>query len=222
MSKEYTRFMSILGSVPAHGPLIYFDDFENLLKWSKYSGEGDSIFELDPTVAYSKNQSLHMKTRTTDATTGDSIGARGYFYMSPSKKLEQAIRLKSPDWDKIGSLSFYFNFQDGAHFHYCSLLYRPDLPIWKYRHFDKLDYEIPNSDLTPLALAWHHLSLKANFNTNKYISMAFDNHLFDLSAQPYDYYTSTTPINFNIAIIMLTAGDSPAELYIDDFLLREL
>ncbi|GAI81611.1 unnamed protein product, partial [marine sediment metagenome] len=138
-------------------------------------GVGDSIFELDPTVAYAGNQSLHMKTRTTEAAQFDTIGARGYFYLSDTKKLDMSVHLKSPDWAKIHLLSFYFNFFDATHSHYVALDYRHDLPIWKYRALDGLMYDITDSDFTPLALAWHRLRLQADLNTNKYVAMIFDN-----------------------------------------------
>ncbi|GAI99933.1 unnamed protein product, partial [marine sediment metagenome] len=75
MSKEYTRSHTIYGNVALAGQIMDHDDFESLLKWVKFEGEGDSIFELDPTLAKHGNQSLYIKTRTTDAAIGDEIGA---------------------------------------------------------------------------------------------------------------------------------------------------
>lgn len=222
MSQEYTRRISTLGNVPSHGPFIFFDDFESTLKWSKYEGEGDSIFELDPTISYSKNQSLHLKTRTENAAESDIIGAKILLYMSPSKKLNQAIHFKSPDFTKLSHLQFWFTLFDGSHQHYATLQLRPADPKWQYRTDEVFMEDIPDSAFLPLDDAWHRLQLQADLNTNKYISMIFDNHLFDLSGLSYYHTTSDILTHFDITIEIHTAGASPCELHIDDFLLHEL
>ncbi|MBA7609566.1 hypothetical protein ES703_16757 [subsurface metagenome] len=222
MSKEYTRRIAILGNVPSHGPFVYFDNFEQLLKWTQYEGIGDAIFELDPTTAYSGNQSLYLKTRTTGATTNDKIGAEILLYMTPSRKLNQAIHFRSPDFTKIKRILFWFTLFDGSNQHYATVQFLPNDPLWQYRDFETAMQDIPDSAYNLLVNAWHRLQLQADLNTHNYISMIVDNHHHNLSTLGYYFGAEDTLTHFKIRIELHTIGSDPCELYIDDFLLHEL
>ncbi|MBA7633908.1 hypothetical protein ES703_41479 [subsurface metagenome] len=222
MSREYTRQISVIGNVASHGPVILFDDFESLLKWGIYSGEGDSIFELDPTLAYYGNQSLYMKSRTTDAAEDDIIGANRRLYMSPALKLNQAVHFLSPDFTKINKIVFYFTLADGAVIHYPTVVFDPNTPLLQYHDFENNPQTVPGTNYKPAINTWHRLQLLANLVSNRFIGITLDSHFYDLS--PYSLYTYANPAStrLDIYLMIYTAGAAPAELYIDDFLIHEL
>ena len=221
MSKEYTRRFSSIGNIPSHGPFIFFDDFEDLLKWTKYEGTGDSIFELDPTVAYSKNQSLYMKTRTTGAAVDDIIGAIIETYMLPTLELNASIHFQYPNITKVKRIAFLFTFYDGTRKHIPEIHFFPNTPIWQYKGLDGDMHNIPDSAYSLRHGVFHRIQLLSNLNTDKYIALIIDNHYHNLSA--YDIYNSPFAqfIYINLLISVTTFDTSPAELYIDDFLLYE-
>ncbi|MBA7545414.1 hypothetical protein ES705_37782 [subsurface metagenome] len=222
MSREYTRRIAIVGNVPAHGPIIYYDDFEDLLKWSKLGGEGDSIFELDPTDAFSKNQSLYMKTRTASAAEDDLIGAYRYLYMLPSKKPNQAIHFKALTFTTIKHLIFRFILYDGVNQHSAGVRFVPGTPTWQYKATDLSWPAIPDSGY-PLAInTWHRIQLQIDLNTNKYLSLIVGHRHLDLSAFQYFFDPDTTDSHMYNIIEIETIGAAPCELRIDDFLLHEL
>ncbi len=223
MSKEYTRLIAVLGNVPSHGPYLYFDDFEHLLKWTKFAGEGDSIFELDPTVAYSQNQCLYIKSRTTNAAEDDVIGAHIYTYLSPSLKLNQSIHFKCPDFTKTKTIIFYFIHYDGTYAHSAAVQFLPNTPKWQYRDINGDFQDIPLSAYSLHYNAWHRLQLEVNHNTHKYVSMTINHLHFDLFDLNYLLNPDdSTPTCFYSIINFSTIGAAPGELRIDDFLLHEL
>lgn len=222
MSKEYTRRISTLGNVPSQGPFIFFDDFEALLKWTKYDGPGDSIYELDPTIAYSGNQSLHIKSRTTNATENDIIGTRIKLFMTPSKKLNQSMIFRSPDFTKIKTIDFYHTLDDTLTLHFPTIRFSPAGPKWQYLDSAGDPQDIPGA-IYPLSVnAWHRLHLLADLNTNKFISMSIDSRHYDLSNISIEAYSPGVNMYLDITAFIVTAGAAPAEIYIDDFLVHEL
>jgi len=222
MSREYTRLISVLGTTPSHGPFIYHDDFEHLLKWTKYAGVGDAIYELDPTIAYSKNQSLYLKTRTTGAAEDDQIGTLMYLYMTPPKKLNYAFHFRSPDFTKIKKIRFYFILLDGVNRHYPTIIFYPNTPQWQYHDSADAPQNIANAIYPLQNLAWHRVQLLADLNSDKYIALKIDSRYYDLSAFSLYHPTAGTPMHLYVHIDMYTIGASPCEMHIDDFLIHEL
>ncbi|KKM07504.1 hypothetical protein LCGC14_1733320, partial [marine sediment metagenome] len=59
MAEEYIRPTVILGQLPVAGNIVLADGFEHLNNWTKSGGAGDSIYELDPSLAKIGSQSLY-------------------------------------------------------------------------------------------------------------------------------------------------------------------
>ncbi len=222
MSKEYTRQITALGITPNHGPILYQDDFEHTLNWVKSGGVGDAFLELDPSLAFSGNQSLHLKTRTTDPAENDNIAADLLTYISPSKKLSHAFFFRSPSFDAIKQILFSAGYYDGTDIHDYSIQFNPPTPIWQYRDSGGILQDIPSSALIPRISAWHRFLLNINLNTEKYISFSFDNHFFDLSDLSYHVDTSVTLTHHKTQIKIWAEGAAPADLSVDDFITHEL
>lgn len=222
MGKEYTRSMSILGSLPVAGQVIFYDNFESLLKWTKTAGEGDSIFELDPSLSQQESQSLHLKTRTTSADIGDEIVAGRNMHLLPSKVLSFACLFHFSANERIEHIQFLFKWHDGSNRHSALIRYRPDNPDWAYQNTTPEFVSIPNSDVLLEALTWHLIVLRINFDTDKYLSLQINNLLFDLSAFPLftDALATTSYLLKRISIQTSTAF--PAALHLDEIIIHEL
>lgn len=222
MSKEYTRLFSSIGSVPSHGPFIFHDDFENILKWTKHYGGGDDIFELDPSMAYSKNQSLILKTRTTGAAIDDTIGAIINHYLLPSIKLNTSIHLRWPETAKIRSITFFYTFYDGINLHKPRVKYDINTPLAYYHDASDNPQAIPDSAFLLGQNVWHRFQLLVDLNTGKYIAFIIDNHHLNLSA--YGIYTTTNPtaITLKLELSISAIQNLPCQIYLDDYLCYEL
>lgn len=222
MSREYTRRLSTLGSIPTHGPIIFYDNFDNLLNWYKTAGVGDSIFELDPSISFSSNQSLFLKTRTTDAAQSDGIAANSWIYLTPSLRLNQSVFIRSTDFTKMLHLTIAFHHYDYTNVHRPGIRFTPATPSWQYADTGENYQDIPNSAYKLSANCWHRIQLIADLKIGKYISLIVNTIQFDLS--PYDFQVVATPTPAYLwsQIGFLTAGAAPGDLNISGLLLYEL
>ncbi|MBA7479416.1 hypothetical protein ES707_14850 [subsurface metagenome] len=222
MSKEYTRLVSIVGEIPFANQIVFHDDFEHTLQWTKGGGVGDSIFELSPNISKHGNQSLHLKTRTTGAAQSDAINAERFMHLRPSKLLNLIYNFYSPNLTKAVQINLYFTFADGTNAHESSIRFNPNAPDWQYMPQGKSFTTIAGSELALNNLAWHQAILRVNFATQKYLTLQVDHLLFDLSALSYHISTSGAGLYLGTKIEIVTVDASPAELYIDDVTLHEI
>jgi len=221
MSKEYTRIITTLGNVPLAGSVILSDDFESILKWIQSSGTGDSIFELDPTIALRGNQSLYMKTRTTSAAANDKIGANFLTHILPNKIVTFIGSFRYPTYNTMKTLQFEFYWSDGARLYIARCQFLPNTPKWQYINSLGNDTDIPDSDTLLYSNSWHTVILKMDFNTLKYISLQVDHLLFDLSNfSLYDSQPMTTS-RFEHYIYITTIGANPTSINLDEIIMLE-
>ncbi|GAH66956.1 unnamed protein product, partial [marine sediment metagenome] len=218
MSKEYVRSTLILGHLPIAGSVVLVDGFENLLKWTKKAGAGDSIFELDPTIAKIGNQSLHMKTRTTDAAENDQIGALWSGHLLPSKVLTFIFSFYYPAYLPIDNILLEMIHNDGTNDHGPQLQYNPNVPSLTYRNTTPAHIEIPDLALTFDEDCWHTIQMKVNYNTGKYISIQVDHVFVDLSGLSYYQVENPLPVHSDYNIYIQASDSPPCEINIDEIL----
>ena len=222
MAKEYTRALTTLGIIPIAGQIILHDDFEQLLKFTQLLGEGDSIFELDPSLCKQGSQSLHLKTRTAEAAIGDAIQANTLTHLLPSKILTFIGSFRLPSNTTPAFLQFAFTFDDGSVAYVSAVNFNPNTPDWEYQTTGSALISIPGSDIQLAPLCWHQVILKIDFATKKYISFSVDNLFADLSSIALDTTGSASQITFTPAFTIETAGAAPTEVNFDEFIIHEI
>lgn len=222
MAKEYIRPTVILGQLPIAGQVVLTEDFENLLNWTKVGGEGDSIFELDPTISKQGNQSLHLKTRTTSADTGDIIGAQRLLHLLPSKVMSFLFSFLTPSLALINDITLQFQWNDYVTVHTASFRFKPNTPIWEYYGTDEEFHDIPTLAIELYQDSWHLTNLKINLAADRYISLQVDHLKSDLTGIAV-HTTTPSPASYLKTLIQFsTIGTTPAELYLDDILIHEI
>lgn len=222
MAKEYSRSQTILGLLPISGSIILHDDFSGPLQWTKGVGLGDAIFELSPSISKHGKQSLHLKTRTTDAANGDEVRAVRYLHLLPSKVLSFLSSFRCTDFSKILHIMFSFEWYDGASTHICHLKFSPGTPKWEYYDSATAYQIIAGLGVALYDDAWHNLQLVVNFATDKYISFRLDHLLADLSAIAFYSGAPAADSMLMATIEVKTNSASPAEIFIDDIMINEI
>ena len=222
MSKEYTRPVTILGQLPIAGTVLFVDDFEELLNWTKVDGVGDAIFELDPTIAKQGRQSLHMKTRTTGAAQADKIRANRYIHLLPSKIMSFVSTFSSPNFTPIDYLTFDFFWYDGTNLNRGYIKFKPNTPSWSYADSGDVLRPITGLDVLLSTNCFHTVIIKINFTTLKYYSLQVDHLFADLSAYALKVDTNPNPSTLQTQIVLATAGAAPCETYLDQIAMHEL
>lgn len=222
MSKEYIRPVNVLGQIPFVNQIIYHDDFENLLNWTKGSPGGDDIFELDPTYSQQGSQSLHLKTRTTGSQDTDYIYARLYNYLRPTKLINAITNFYIPSLPYIGYTSIEISFVDGTLIHKAGIKYIASPPKLQYLNSSGTYTDIPDFAVYLDARAPHQLTISINFNLHKYRFLELDHLHYDLS--PYSVYNdkSTQAIYLETVLRLVNKTATPVEMYLDSFTIHEL
>ncbi len=222
MGKEYTRAIAVLGNLPIAGQIVMSDDFEHLLHWAQYIGEGDSVFELDPSLAKQGNQSLYMKTRTTTSTEDDIIGITRSFHLLPSHVMTFLGSFRYPSRSVIKKLTILLNYYSGSRLRIPQIHFNPNTPSWELEDEAETPIAITNFDVVLSHNAWHMFILKVNFATSKYLSLQVDHLLADLSAYSFVNVAVEEPSLLSADVFIQTAGANPASINLDEFLIHEI
>ncbi len=222
MSKEYTRLVSILGQLPFADRIILLDDFEGSLKWHKYQGDGDAIFELDPTLSKHGNQSIFMQTRTTSHVEDDVVGMTKYLHLLPTKILTLLTSFYIPHGDETKFIEFVFNWYDGTLIHTASIGYILATHYWQYYTDGEAYANIPASNVPMNDITWHLLKLAINLNANKYISLQIDHRIYDLSTLSSFSDTNPSGSHLRATISAHASAAAVGSLNIDDLAIYEI
>lgn len=222
MGKEYTRVFTIAGH-PALSPgIICLDDMDQLLKWAQYSGPGDSIFELDPSVSYTGNNSLHLKSRTTTATDGDQIGADRHLHYPSSQKVTYnfLFRPNNPSFTEF--ISFDCSFFDGVDKHWADIRFYPNVPNWQYLNSGGTYTIIPNSAFKIHTDAWGLFSMTIDFTTKEYVNAIINSHPLLSRRTPIFSDTNGSIEHLFVRLLLEAIGANPVEIYLDSFTAIEI
>ncbi len=222
MGKEYTRTLSILGLLPIAGSVIFFDDFEHNMNWTKFVGVGDYILELDPNISKQGKQSLHLKTRTTGAATNDELIITRHVHLLPSKVVSLLSNFLFPDYSKILHVMFTIEWYDGINSNISRVKFSPNTPKWEYFDSGGEYQNLPDLAIGLSNDGWHNLQLLCNFSTSKFLSLQVDHLLVDLSAHALRVVEVPADLRLHLTIDLKTIGNNPAQMRIDNIMLHEL
>ncbi len=223
MSKEYTRALTVFGSVPFAGSIIFHDDFEGILRWISSGTGADPLIELDPSTSFHRNQSLYLRTRITDPAANDDVAAVFYSHLLPSKTLTCTLHFHLRDLLPLKTFELILHYFDGTDKYTAAVRWIKDPAAWEYLDSEGAhpDLNIPEPTLHPLA--WHILTLRVNFFTLQYIDFKINNQLINMdSIALCPTLEDTTPVTLATQISLITAADAPASANIDELILHEL
>ncbi len=222
MGKEYIRSTSIIGQLPFANRIVLSDDFEDLLKWTQFEGTGDSVFELDPSLAKHGNQSLFMQTRTTSHAEDDIIGAQRIVHLLPTKVLTLLSNFYMPSTTNTKNIEFIFQWSDATLLHTASIIHNTTTHYWQYYNAGETYVNILDSNIALLEAGWHLLKIDVNLGIDRYISLQIDHMIFNLSG--FSSFSagngSRSQLTVNILAHASVAG--PGSLNIDDTSIYEV
>lgn len=222
MGKEYLRDTTVIGEVPSLGPVVLYDNMEDLFKWVEEGIMGDSVFEKDITEAYNGNACLHEKSRTTGASVGDIIEAKRIIYQRPGRRYRFECIWKVVDFACCDMLGFNVISRDGATETQMHLWYDPSLETWRYSNPAGAIVDIPNSHQILSENRWHRVLVEWDEANAKYIKMISDSMEVDMSALGLRMPPDLTALVSWVWLYLRTVGAAPVEGYFDDVLLLEI
>lgn len=222
MGDEYIRRIMVLGSVPTLGPVMMFDDMEDLFKWTEGGNLGDSTFEKSATVAYNGSACLHMKSRTTNLASADVIAAERTLYERPGKRYRFEMLWRWEVTANCEKMTVRSKVYDGSDVHYVYLLYQVQLGKWKYTNSAGADIDVPGGAQSLNVGTFHRLLLEWDQNLQKFVRMISDGMEIDMSTLSYQKSTSGAAQRHHLAIELAVLAAAPVEGYVDDVLVMEI
>lgn len=222
MGREFIRQIMVLGSVPTLGPVILFDDMEDLFKWGDWGTGGDFVNEKQGVIAYNGSNAGHVKTRTTGAQATDAQESRRAIFQRTGKRY-MAECLWIPDAAaQMELFRFGFLIYDGVVLHEVHVAYSMAGEFWLYLASGGTEAFIPGSTQALQDGVWHRLLIEIDQNKGYLIRLVSDGlDLLGLEL-PYQKQGNNTPTQAWIKIGLKAGATPPGEIYYDDVLVMEI
>lgn len=174
MGKEYTRAISVSGSLPISGQVLYHNDFENHVDLVEAGSGGDTIFELDPNLSFSGAQSLHLSTRVTGITGDDFNSATLLTPLPVSKQPTLDFRFRSDDFNKMDFFVFSMIMYDGVSLVEAGLKWSQATNELGIIGAGGVIVPLVTLGAVPKSDMFHHFQLSFDMVAKRYFSVTFD------------------------------------------------
>ena len=222
MGQEYIRRITVLGEVPSLGPVMLFDNMEDLFKWVEAGNMGDSVFEKIGTVAYNGSACLHMKSRTTGCASGDVIIAKRTLYERPGKRYRFEMLWRFEAKANCEKMTVRSKVYDGTYVHYVYLYYDAQNDKWRYTNSAGVDADVPGGAQLLNPATFHRLQMGWDQNSQMWVKMVSDGMEIDMSTLQYQRAASALAQRHELEIELAVQATTPVEGYVDDVLVMEV
>lgn len=221
MAVEYVRQTSGLGQLPVSSGIIYHNDFDDLIALSEGGTGGDTVFELDPSLSFSGASSLLLSTRATGAAANDFIQGIFNTPLPPSGLVSFALRYRSGSFATMQKVLFEQNNYDGDSRFKAQIYFDPQNDLLRYLDEDNVPQIIPGFTHPLTEDMWHFFRLTCDFARNEYVSLEFDELLFDMSGIPMLEDVVSAAVRLQSFYQVQTSGATAVSSNIDEFTIIE-
>lgn len=211
-----------MGEVPSLGPVILFDDMEELLKWTKIGTGADYVVEKSQTEVYNKDYGLHIATRATDPADGDYVKASRSVMSRPGKRYRGECMFWSSLGASVANLSMEFDILDGVDLHEPRVRWDVEAERWFYYSSAGTWVWLSTADCFPSGSNWHRLLLEWDESSAKYIRLVCDAMEIDMSALSYKKTGGVGALYMSVRLYLEAAGAAQVHAYVDDVLVMEI
>lgn len=212
----------VLGEVPSLGPVLLFDNIEDLFKWVESGSGGDSVFEKITTVAYNGSACLHMKTRTTNAAADDTVAATRKLYQRPGKRYRIELIFRYEVMANTRGFKVGFSIYDGTNKHDGYVVFNAVTERWYYYNSAGVETELTGFAYTPVQAGWHRFVLDIDVASGKYIQAIVDSREYDMSTLSFKVAAQAGGSTFDVFFELTAEDTTPPEAYYDDVLVMEI
>jgi len=222
MGSEYIRQIMVLGLVPSLGPVVLFDDIEDLFKWVEGGTGGDTVFEKIATVAYNGSACLHVKTRTTNAAANDNILATRSTFQRPGRRYRLDVLFRLEVLANCKMLTFRCRTYDGSNLHTVAIRYDPQNTKWQYMNLAGAETDIVGGSQNLVAAGFHRLLVEWDESKGEYTKFICDGLEIDMSGLAYSKSASAGAVRILLDLEIKAQSTTPPEAYFDDVLVMEI
>jgi len=220
MGKEYVPQLEVVSTLPAPADVLLFEDFEAFFGWSVYLAEAEYI-RKDPSVAFTGNYSLVMRTRIAGALATDETSISKPFGTVTGRYVEFSARFYSPSGYGAPLLRFAIRLTDYDYLFYPEISWNWNTSEWKYRDSTGAYSLVPGNPLVIPYDTWTLVKLVVDFPKYQYVSLSIGNQIIDLSG--IDLYKVANTAHLDQGLFQVFATNTAAVsqiVYLDNIFIR--
>jgi hypothetical protein len=217
VSREYTRILGVHGNVPHGGDIILQDDMEDLLKWTLgATGPDDAALAKAQSYVMSKDYSLNLKTRTTNAAEGDSAVASRLVNLCQGRWLTYEVNFAFESAAAPGEVRFNMLRYDGTYQDYARIVYDHTNSKLRYYTTGGNTIDITDGSMALHTATNHWIRFSADFRSKKYGALWISGLKFDLSALAISSTAAGGANRLVVGIEIITASAAMDQIWFDD------
>jgi len=205
---------------PVLHPIIFHDDCEGTFHWQAAGDGADYVAEYSNAHALVANKSIKLSTKSTDPTIADQVSATKSLWLTPHKVLNLTTAFARLA-DGAASLDHLLTWYDETNSHAAGIRVNRTNATGQYMNSGATWTTIAgvtwNYAKTPV---WNKLRLSIDLETNKYISLALNHQLTDLSAISFAVSADAAIQRLALSLVVTAAHASVCTFHIDQLLLR--
>lgn len=222
MGEQWIRRVMVLGSVPSLGPVMLFDDIEDLLKWSKTGTGADYVVEKSATVAYNGSACLHMQPKATSPADGDVVSAYRDLYQRPGKRYRVEMIWRFEVETTLQYARFSQTIWDGTNKHEVEVRFDAIAQKWQYLNSGGTWSDVIGGAQRLNNVAWHRMMIEFDESAGEFIQLVSDSLEMSLSGIKYKQAGDGVPVRYRSLVEIENTAAGRAEVYLDDYLVMEI
>lgn len=201
--------------------LLLFDDCEGTLRWSEGGTGGDTVLAYATVASCFGTNGLHIKTRTTTATDGDTIQLYRYLHTPYSGRAFYRLRFRIPTLATVEKIEFWTEqWKDGQKYR-AEFTFWPNTGVFGRQDDGGSDQAITALACVPLPLQWQALQFAIDWKALEYISASLNGVSASLAGLGLNNVTTSTATMLSFGMNVEAAGAAAAEIYADAFYIGE-
>jgi len=220
MGEEYTRRVTVVGSLPVEGSLIFHDDFESTFRWAS-AAEGNGAATKSATRSRSKANSMKLTTDSGTPASGQTCEGKIQLALPPSQRVQCVAYFRIDTLTSFATLTQRLEFFDGVNKLSAGIRMDVTNEILQSRSAGGWA-NITGSDIDINTGGWNRFAFTIDYQTSKYISADINHLRLDLSAVELVSSASAVAGKLDYFFGITNDGANQITAYIDDGILLQL
>lgn len=217
MAKEYTRTQSIIGNIPALGPILLYDNFENNFRWTDNSGNDAKVIQ-SLSKPFDGSKSAYFLTDFANTAQAQcqfltQVGLSNIIYCEFMFYLVTQA--------KMTNFKFELIYKDGVNNHTSGVNWLRATSKWQL-FTDSGDFaDLTGGGQSLYNGAWNRMAYAFDINTDKYTFFRCNNLTVDATGVSLFNEENGGTSYLDAFLTLIDAGAANAEAYVDSLLIRD-
>lgn len=201
--------------------ILLLDDCEGAFTWTPTGTGGDDVHEYAAAAAFTGDTGMRLKTRTTSAAAGDTLGVYKWLSYPESGLAVVRARLASPTIAAPQSIEMVISVCDGSNLYQAQIGYRPNTPDGYYINSAGAVVSIPQWAFGNHDLQFSTMELVIDTRALQYLTAHWNGTSISLAGLALEDMGAYASRGLQALLGVTTIAAAPAELYADNIYVGE-